>query len=130
MTSPRDEWPLDLRALLGRVTTKPGVLLGKPIIRGTRISVENLLEKLDAGSSVEQILADCPDLDREDVLGAVLHGYRTGSLTAGAAAMCFGIQRLELILGMGRAGIAVEWSEEEIEEEMRVVDEIPRDRTL
>lgn len=124
MTSPTGEWPFDLRSLLGRVTTKPGVLLGKPIVRGTRISVEILLEQLDTGSSVEQVLADYPDLDREDVLGAVVHGYKTGGLTAGTAAMCLGIQRLELILGMGRAGIAVEWSEEEIEEEMRVVDEL------
>lgn len=49
----------------------PEVMLGKPVIRGTRITVEILLEKLAADIRIEEILADYPRLTREDVLAAV-----------------------------------------------------------
>jgi uncharacterized protein (DUF433 family) len=57
--------------LLERIDINPQVMLGKPVIRGTRITVEILLEKLAAGHSAEEILEDYPGLTREDVLAAV-----------------------------------------------------------
>jgi uncharacterized protein (DUF433 family) len=49
----------------------PEVMLGKPVIRGTRITVEVILEKLAADIPVDEILTDYPRLTREDVLAAV-----------------------------------------------------------
>ncbi|HEX4952725.1 MAG TPA: DUF433 domain-containing protein [Thermoanaerobaculia bacterium] len=57
--------------LLPRITVNPEVMLGKPVIRGTRITVEILLEKLAAGRTLEEILLDYPTLRREDVLAAL-----------------------------------------------------------
>ncbi len=54
-----------------RITVDPAVLVGKPIVRGTRISVELLLDRLGDGWSVEQILDAYPRLSREDVLAAI-----------------------------------------------------------
>lgn len=59
--------------LLERIDINPQVMLGKPVIRGTRITVEILLEKLAAGNSVEEIMADYPRLSRDDVLAAVAY---------------------------------------------------------
>ena len=53
------------------VVADPEVMLGKPVIRGTRITVELILEKLAAGASVEQVLAAHPGLSREAVLAAL-----------------------------------------------------------
>lgn len=53
------------------VETDPEIMLGKPVIRGTRITVELLLEKLAADISIEEILVDYPRLTRDDVLAAL-----------------------------------------------------------
>ena len=53
--------------LLARIELNPKVLCGKPVIRGTRISVEMILEKLVYGASIEQINSDY-DLTKDDVL--------------------------------------------------------------
>jgi len=58
---------------LNRITVEPGKCGGRPCIRGQRIRVTDVLELLAAGASFEEILADYPVLDREDIL-AVL-GY-------------------------------------------------------
>jgi uncharacterized protein (DUF433 family) len=57
--------------LLERIEINPEVMLGKPVIRGTRITVEILLEKIAAGCSFEEILDDYPRLASEDVRAAV-----------------------------------------------------------
>lgn len=49
----------------------PNILCGKPIIAGTRISVELILEKLAAGQTVEQILEDYPHLTEEAIRAAI-----------------------------------------------------------
>lgn len=49
------------------ITIEPGKRSGKPCIRGLRITVSDVLEYLAAGMSMEQILADFPDLTSEDV---------------------------------------------------------------
>jgi uncharacterized protein (DUF433 family) len=59
--------------LLTRIDIHPQVMLGKPVIRGTRITVEILLEKIAAGCSIEEILGDYPQLSREDVLASVAY---------------------------------------------------------
>jgi uncharacterized protein (DUF433 family) len=56
---------------LERIEIDPKVMLGKPIIRGTRITVELIIEKLAVGESIEQILTDYPKLERADVLSAL-----------------------------------------------------------
>ena len=59
-----------------RITIDPGVCHGKPCIRGLRYPVENLLELLAGGMSIEQVLADYEDLQREDVLAALSYAAR------------------------------------------------------
>jgi uncharacterized protein (DUF433 family) len=53
--------------LLSRITTTPEIFGGKPIIRGLRISVELILSLLAQGESIESILEDYPDLERDDI---------------------------------------------------------------
>ncbi len=45
-------------------------MFGKPVIRGTRITVEQILRKLAGGMTVEEIIKDHPHLKREDILAA------------------------------------------------------------
>ena len=59
--------------LLGRVEINPAVMLGKPVIRGTRLTVEIILEKLASGRTVEEVREDYPFLAREDVLAALAY---------------------------------------------------------
>ncbi|MCX6866541.1 MAG: DUF433 domain-containing protein [Verrucomicrobia bacterium] len=53
------------------IESKANVMMGKPVIAGTRISVECILERLAAGETIEQIVAEHPRLTREAVLAAV-----------------------------------------------------------
>lgn len=50
-----------------RITIEPGKRSGQPCIRGMRISVQDVLEYLAGGMSVEQVLTDFPELTSEDV---------------------------------------------------------------
>ncbi len=50
-----------------RITVTPGVRSGKPCIKGTRITVYDVLEYLGGGMTEAQILADFPDLTAEDI---------------------------------------------------------------
>ncbi|MDP1651837.1 MAG: DUF433 domain-containing protein [Rhodocyclaceae bacterium] len=59
-----------------RITLDPAICHGKPCIRGLRYPVENLLELLAGGMSVEQILLDFEDLEREDILAALSYAAR------------------------------------------------------
>ncbi len=52
----------------GRIWKKEGVCMGKPVIKGTRIKVEFILEKMEEGASIEDLLQDYPHLTREDIL--------------------------------------------------------------
>lgn len=54
-----------------RITIDASICHGKPCIRGLRYPVENILEWLSAGMSIEVILADYEDLEREDVMAAL-----------------------------------------------------------
>ncbi len=58
---------------LHRIEVNPRVMLGKPVIRGTRIPVELLLRKLGEGATVEALLDAYPHLSREDVQAALTY---------------------------------------------------------
>ena len=53
-----------------RIQSDPKIMMGKPVIRGTRITVEHILRCLAAGDSIEQLLSDYPRLTVEDVRAA------------------------------------------------------------
>ena len=57
--------------LADRIEMKPDVMLGKPVIRGTRIPVELVLRRISEGASEEDLLASYPHLSREDIRAAV-----------------------------------------------------------
>ena len=59
---------------LDRITSNPEICFGKPTIRGLRYPVENILELLAGGMSVDEVLADYEDLERDDVLAALEFG--------------------------------------------------------
>lgn len=63
--------------LLQRVTCNPNVLVGKPVIRGTRLTVDHLLNLLGHGESVAEILAEYPGLSREDIQAALLFASKS-----------------------------------------------------
>ena len=54
--------------LLSRITVSPDICHGKPCVRGLRYPVEALLEYLAGGDSVESLLKEFSDLEREDIL--------------------------------------------------------------
>jgi uncharacterized protein (DUF433 family) len=57
--------------LLKRVTIEPGKCGGRPCIRGMRMRVTDVLQLLSAGASHDEILADYPDLENDDILAAI-----------------------------------------------------------
>ena len=62
--------------LLDRITIDPDISHGKPTIRGLRYPVETILELLSSGMTVDEILADYEDLEREDILAALAFAAR------------------------------------------------------
>lgn len=60
-----------------RITFDPKILSGKPIIKGTRISVEFVLELLSSGMSVDDIIKEYPHLKKDDVLAAIDYAAKT-----------------------------------------------------
>jgi uncharacterized protein (DUF433 family) len=59
--------------LLDRITTNPGVMVGKPTIRGLRITVEQILIALANGVTTREILREYPELEPEDIRAVLLH---------------------------------------------------------
>lgn len=57
--------------LLSRITVDPEVCHGKPCLRDLRYPVETILEYLAGGNSVEDLLVEFPDLEREDILACL-----------------------------------------------------------
>jgi uncharacterized protein (DUF433 family) len=62
--------------LLQRITVNPEICHGKPCARGLRYPVPMLLELLSSGMTLEEVLADYEDLQREDLLAAMAYGAR------------------------------------------------------
>ena len=59
--------------LLDRITIEPAKMGGRPCIRGMRMRVTDVLELLAAGVTQEQILADFPDLEAEDIRASIAY---------------------------------------------------------
>jgi len=62
--------------LLNRIAVNPKVMAGKPVIKGTRVPVEQVLRLLAQGITVEQVLEDYPHLTRDDVMAALLYAAK------------------------------------------------------
>jgi uncharacterized protein (DUF433 family) len=67
--------------LLKRIETNPQVMLGKPVIRGTRLTVEIILEKLSSGMTPEEIQMEYPFIQADDIRAALLYASEFLSLT-------------------------------------------------
>ena len=59
--------------LCDRITINPDVMVGKPTIRGMRITVEQILNSLAGGLTAKELLDDYPDLEEEDIKVALLY---------------------------------------------------------
>ena len=64
---------IDPTQLLTRVTVNPLVMSGKPTIRGTRLTVEQILKATGRGLSFEQLKEDFPFLEKEDIQACILY---------------------------------------------------------
>lgn len=62
--------------MIDRITVDPTICHGKPCIRGLRYPVESVLEWLASGMSIEDILLDYEDLERDDILAALSYAAR------------------------------------------------------
>ena len=63
-----------MNALLSRISVDPNICFGTPCIRGTRIWVSLILDLLASGETQEIILAEYPQLKRDDLLAALAYG--------------------------------------------------------
>jgi uncharacterized protein (DUF433 family) len=72
--------------LLDRITINPAIDHGKPVVRGLRYPVQMLLEPRSAGMTIEEILANYEDIDRDDLLVALAFAARLAQ-----------VKRIELI---------------------------------
>ena len=61
------------KELLSRINIDPEVMVGKPVIKGTRITVEYILNILSHGDTIDDILKEYDDLKKEDILACILY---------------------------------------------------------
>jgi uncharacterized protein (DUF433 family) len=66
--------------LLDRITIDPQIWHGKPVIRGLRYPVETMLELMSAGMTIDEILLDYEDLEREDLLAVLAFATRLSQI--------------------------------------------------
>lgn len=76
---PRTRLRWRVMSRLDRITSDPEICHGQPTVRGLRYTVESLLELLASGMTIEEIIEDHPDLERDDLLAAL----EFGALAAG-----------------------------------------------
>lgn len=62
---------MEVNTHTNRIAANPGVMMGKPVIAGSRITVENILDRLAAGESVEQVREALPRVEPDDVRAAL-----------------------------------------------------------
>jgi uncharacterized protein (DUF433 family) len=62
--------------LLGRIAVDPKIMLGKPVIKGTRLTVEIIVEKIAYGATLETLMKDYPFLTDDDVKAALLYAAK------------------------------------------------------
>jgi uncharacterized protein (DUF433 family) len=72
---------------MNRITLDPEICHGKPCIRGLRYPVEMILDLLSAGMTIEDILADYEDLEREDILAVLEFAARLSQVKRMQAVM-------------------------------------------
>lgn len=65
-----------MEKLLSRVVVDPEILVGKPAIKGTRIAVSFIIELLANGMSEKEILAEYPQLKKDDIKAALLYASK------------------------------------------------------
>ena len=65
------------QALLDRITIKPRVVAGKPVIRGTRLTVEYILNLLAHGSTVDEIIGEYKGLSRADIQACLMFATKS-----------------------------------------------------
>ena len=71
---------MDEKELLKRIEVDPEIMLGKPVIKGTRLPVEIILEKLGYGYSEEEIIRDYPFLNKEDIRACLIYAAKRMAL--------------------------------------------------
>ena len=76
--------PDEPRLLYPRIESDPQILGGKPIIQGSRLSVETILENMASGYTLEDLLDAYPFLTPEDVTAAIEYAARLAALPPGA----------------------------------------------
>ena len=64
------------KELLERIETNPEIMLGKPVIKGTRLPVEIILEKLGHGYNEDEIIKDYPFLKKEDIKACLIYAAK------------------------------------------------------
>ncbi len=64
---------MDSKQLSDRITINPDVMVGKPTIRGLRITVEQVLKALAGGITTQELLRDYPELEPEDIQAVLLY---------------------------------------------------------
>ena len=65
---------MNMETLFARISIDPAVCHGKPCIKGHRIWVTLILDFLASGMSIEELLEEYPDLQREDILACIAYG--------------------------------------------------------
>ena len=65
--------------LLERIIVNPKVMGGKPVVKGTRITVEQVLKLLAQGLTTEEILKDYPHLSKDDIAAVLLYAAKVAS---------------------------------------------------
>lgn len=69
-------YAIGMDKLLSRITIDPTICHGKPCVRGLRYPVETLLELLSSGMTIDEIVADYEDLERDDLLAVLAFAAR------------------------------------------------------
>jgi len=67
------EEKMKIEQLLERITINPDIVVGKPTIRGLRITVEQVLKALAGGVAIKDLLEDYPELEPEDIQAVLLY---------------------------------------------------------
>ena len=63
--------------LLARIVSNPKVMVGKPVIHGTRLTVEFILNRLGHGCSVDDLLQEYPGITREDIQACLFYASQS-----------------------------------------------------
>jgi len=65
------------RTLLKRIVIDPQIMLGKPVVKGTRLPIEMIVEKMAFGKGIEALLKDYPFLEEADIRAALLYAAKS-----------------------------------------------------